>query len=73
MSNNPFRNRIQPQISPESSHRLVTNNPFLDATEINNMAVETNNNAPTTTNPVNNAAGAFVRAHTQTMRIPRAD
>ena len=40
---------------------------------MNNMAVETNNNAPTTTNPVNNAAGAFVRAHTQTMRIPRAD
>ena len=75
MSNNPFRNRIQSQISPEPSPRPVSTNPFLDAAEIENMAFEThnNNNVVATTNSVDKAANVFVRARSLTKRIARAN
>lgn len=42
MSNNPFRNRIASQISPtsETSPRPISTNPFLDASEIGKMTVD---------------------------------
>ena len=42
MSNNPFRNKLGSQISPQPSPRPLSTNPFLDATEINAMAAQDN-------------------------------
>lgn len=45
MSNNPFRNRIGGQVSPATSPRPVSNNPFLDTTELITMSNGGSNNA----------------------------
>ncbi|KAK5937077.1 hypothetical protein PMZ80_010617 [Knufia obscura] len=59
MSNNPFRNKIHSHISPEPSPRPISTNPFLDITEVNQGAVETNHDAVTMNSSVNKATDAF--------------
>lgn len=69
MSNNPFRNKIHSHISPEPSPRPISTNPFLDITEVNQGAVETNHDAVTMNSSVNKATDAFVRAYFETKRL----
>lgn len=62
MSNNPFRNRVGSQASPLPSPRPISTNPFLDASEVSNMAVQENTQArsPNSQIPVDKATDGFV-------------
>lgn len=60
MSNNPFRNRIGGQVSPATSPRPVSTNPFLDTTEINNMT-NGSTNGVIANGSVEKTADTFVR------------